>query len=341
MRSVVRPTKSGGGGFNRAVCGVIGIAMTALIPGFARGQDKRADREATSEERPAAELVREGNRRLSSGDLTAALELYQRALPAASDSHELAFNLGLAHLKLGDFAAAREELSKALQSEDARLVNDALYALGVCDHAEALGGGELEGKERLELAQNAIRRYHDVLRADPKHAGARDAWNKAAAFWQRLKSEEQPPPQQEQSGEGGEEKQESEPEDGDQPQAPSPSAGGDGSDENAQPQAQPDGESSQDANEGGQPSSQQESQERQGEAVEDQQQPSDDGKEQRAHGEEQGERSEVSGSEEKAEDSLEQAARELRRIIDRQRINEKRRPQPGIKPGAPAGGKDW
>ncbi len=266
------------------------------------------------------------------------------ALPAAPDSHELAFNLGLAHLKLGDFAAAREELIKALQSEDARLVNDALYALGVCDHAEALGGGELDGKERLELAQNAIRRYHDVLRADPKHAGARDAWNKAAAFWQRLKAEEPPPPQQEQSGEGGEEKQESDPEDGDQPQPPSPSAGGDRGEEDAQPQARPDGEPPQDANEGGQPSSQQEQQEqreRRGETAKDQQQPSDDGKEQQTRGEDPSEPSEASGGEEKADDSLEQAARELRRIIDRQRINEKRRPQPGIKPGAPTGGKDW
>ncbi len=46
MRSVVRLTKSRESGFGRAVCVVAGIAMTALIPGFARGQVKGAEREA-------------------------------------------------------------------------------------------------------------------------------------------------------------------------------------------------------------------------------------------------------------------------------------------------------
>lgn len=172
------------------------IALTAPRQTVANDKESRAGDLADLN---AHQAVREGNRQLTEGHPTAALEAYQHAEALEPDAREIAFVEGLAHYDLKEFDKAREAFRKAGAFASDSLADDALYSLGTSDHAEALqsmGNPELA----LSLLESAMGRYHEVLARQPEHAPARDANFKAASMWRELKQQlQQQPPQQQQS----------------------------------------------------------------------------------------------------------------------------------------------
>lgn len=146
----------------------------------------------------APQAVRQGNSHLSNGQPDKALEAYRYAEELEPDAREISFVEGLAHYDLKEFDAAREAFRRAALGNDS-LADDALYSLGVSDHAEALTNIEGNLQAAVGLLEGAMRRYHDVLQRQPEHAATRDANFKAAHMWRQLKQQlEQQQQQQEQ-----------------------------------------------------------------------------------------------------------------------------------------------
>ena len=146
----------------------------------------------------APQAVRQGNSHLTNGQPDKALEAYRHAEELEPDAREIAFVEGLAHYDLKDFDAAREAFRKAALG-NGPLADDALYSLGVSDHAEALTNIDGNPQAALGLLEGAMRRYHDVLARRPEHTATRDANFKAAHMWRELKQKlEQQQQQQEQ-----------------------------------------------------------------------------------------------------------------------------------------------
>jgi Ca-activated chloride channel family protein len=151
----------------------------------------------------ARQAVREGNERLIQRNPAGALEAYNHAEVLEPDARQIAFVEGLAHYDLNEFDRAREAFRKAAAFADDPLADDAMYSLGTCDHAEALGS--LDNPQlALSLLENAMGRYHDVLARRPDHAAARDANFKAASMWRQIKQQMQEQQQQQDSCDNGE-----------------------------------------------------------------------------------------------------------------------------------------
>ncbi len=181
------------------------VAVAVLLAAFPLMADEPEQTEPKFVELDAPQAVREGNSRLTNGQPDKALEAYRYAEELEPDAREIAFVEGLAHYDLKEFDAAREAFRKAALG-NGPLADDALYSLGVSDHAEALANIEGDPKAALGLLESAMRRYHDVLARQPEHAAARDANFKAAHMWRQLKQQlEQQEQQQDQEQEPNDE----------------------------------------------------------------------------------------------------------------------------------------
>jgi Ca-activated chloride channel family protein len=145
----------------------------------------------------APQAVRKGNSHLTNGQPDKALEAYRYAEELEPDAREIAFVEGLAHYDLKEFDAAREAFRKAALGNGS-LADDALYSLGVSDHAEALTNIDGNPQAALGLLEGAMRRYHDVLARQPEHTATRDANFKAAHMWRQLKQQLEQQQQQQQ-----------------------------------------------------------------------------------------------------------------------------------------------
>jgi Ca-activated chloride channel family protein len=175
------------------------IAASALAP-------PRAQAQAWSILRSDNDHVTEGNARMAAGDAKAALESYDRAareLPSEGGVH---LNRGIALLKSGDTAKAREALELALQSKatpDTRA--DANYDLGLAFYKEADAAA---GKEDHAAAQQQFREAADsfkqALRLRPGDRNS--AWNYELAL-RRIREQKEKQEQKEQA-EQDEQKQE-------------------------------------------------------------------------------------------------------------------------------------
>ena len=261
----------------------------------------------------ARALVEEGNRRFNAGEYDTALKSYDGAKAQRPDSLEVDFDRGLSSFSLGQLDEARVAFERVTLSPDTDLAENAMYGIGACDHAEALAQAEQNPKEAVTKLEQAMRRYHDVLSANPDHRLARDANYRAAMKWRRIKEMmEQQQPQQ-----GNEDKDESQ----DQ--------------QEQQDQEQQQGEQDQ----------QQQTEDQDGEPQEsdDQQQEQDPQQSDQAQDDE--EKSEEEKSAEQAEakedPSRDQAARELRRLMDEMRERKQERREPIRKIPAPPLEKDW
>ncbi len=287
---------------------LIGIIMVAPL------QAAADEREATATDLAdlnAHQAVREGNHRLTEGYPTTALEAYQHAEALEPDAREIAFVEGLAHYDLKEFDKAREAFRKAAAFASDSLADDALYSLGTCDHAEALGN--MDNPElALSLLENAMGRYHEVLARQPEHALASDANFKAASVWRELKQQlQQQPPQQQESRDQNQEQDSSDQEKEDQ-----------------QPQQSED-EEQQDKQQQSQPSEQAEQQEEQ-EQSESAQQP-----------EEQQQQQQQAQAQDQEQVSREQAQRKLREMMQALRDRKKMRRELVQKMPVTPVDKDW
>lgn len=139
---------------------------------------------------------RQGRELLAAGDPRGALELLRRAEHGGTDSAALAFDVGVALYRLGDFPLARERFARASGAAEPGLRAAALYNLGNCAFrlGEKATGAELQrgsgsrpegGVDRLggeRLLQEAAVRYAEVLALAP----AADARHNLAVVRSRL-----------------------------------------------------------------------------------------------------------------------------------------------------------
>lgn len=287
---------------------LIGITLAAPQQAVADGQEATAGDLADLN---AHQAVREGNRRLTEGHPTVALEAYQHAEALEPDAREIAFVEGLAHYDLKEFDKAREAFRKAAAFASDSLADDALYSLGTSDHAEALQS--MDNPElALSLLENAMGRYHEVLARQPEHAPARDANFKAASMWRELKQQlQQQPPQQQESCDKDQEQDSSDEEKEDQ-----------------QPQQSEDQEQ-QDKQQQEQPSDQDEQQEEQQQSESAQQ------------SEEQQQQQQPAQAQDQEQVSREQARRKLREMMQALRDRKKMRRELVQKMPVTSVDKDW
>lgn len=201
------------------VAALLGIGA-GVTPARARAEDWHWLR---SENRS----VREGNERFAAGDTKAAISAYDRAareLPAEGGVH---LDRGLALLKSGQIAPAREAFRLANQPSAAPGVRaDASYDLGLTFYREA---DELAGQNKHDEAQKLFREASDAfrgaLRARPGDKNA--AWNYELAKRRIREQDEKQKQEQEQKKQDeknddkkdGDEKQDQQPSDKPQDQA--------------------------------------------------------------------------------------------------------------------------
>lgn len=163
-----------------------------------------------------------GNRAYRDGDYERAVELYREALADGREDARLRHNLGIALLRLGEVASAREHLSKALQARSPELRARAFYNLG---NATAMTANE-EGNAGNAL-RDAIEAYRRSLLLRPDQEDAR--WNLELAM-RRLEKLESMPPRSSEDDRRAEGPEGQAGEEGDRPartggEAPTPGAG--------------------------------------------------------------------------------------------------------------------
>lgn len=324
-------------------------ASPPLTAGAAGSSSPAAADDASSS---PAQAVREGNRLLNAGDINAALQQYRRVLDEHPDAREVAFNLGLAQFAAGDYQAARKAFDEASLAEDSELAADALYGLAACDHAEGLSLAGSDPKAALGKTQEALKQYRDVLRQTPGHAGAGESRLKAAALWKQIKEvlEQQPPPQQSQDSQQPQDEpddeqnqnqqQQQQQQTGDQQQSQDQQAAEGEQPQESPPESQPQGEL-----EEPQPSPPTEEAQEQGEQEQlsqalDEEEPQAEDEQEEAPPDEN--EAEAAPSNELQQDpTREEALRQLRRLMDRQRLNQRQRRQPVPPPAVRPVEKDW
>ncbi len=149
------------------------------------------------------EAVHEGNQLFKSGKPKEALTLYERAEREKPDAREIAYAEGLSQYQLGDYEQARALFRKAAAGKNDALADDATYGLGTTYHSDALLSKD-DPKAALANLEQAMEHYRAVLRHNPHHAAARDAYRKAGAVWRRMKQQQQQ--QQKQSSDNKDDK---------------------------------------------------------------------------------------------------------------------------------------
>ena len=269
-------------------------------------------------------LVRQGNALLREGKPGEALALYDRAAEHRPDSAELDLDRGLAHFALGDYQSARAAFDRAKLTGDVELHDQAHYALGACDHAEALASQDPQ--QAMAKLESAMRRYQDILghaepgrNDDQLQQSARDAHFHAAKRWREIKQALEQLQQNQQGQDQDEQKQQQDQgQQGQQPGLPDQQDSQNQQQPNAQPESQP------------------QQQQQQGQQGQDEQQQ----EQQQGQQGNENQRDTLVGNQTEPS-SREQALRELRRLIDQQRQRmQQRRMQLPVAPLRPVD-KDW
>ncbi|MGD8278324.1 MAG: VWA domain-containing protein [Gemmatimonadota bacterium] len=121
--------------------------------------------------------VERGNRLFRKGRYAEAVEAYQSALAAGSNSPELRYNLGTAYLRLGRYDEAEENFRAALDAVDPSLRQRTYYNLGSRFLEAARSGNSEEAGALLGAAVDA---YQRALRLEPGDEQAK--WNLELAF---------------------------------------------------------------------------------------------------------------------------------------------------------------
>ena len=140
---------------------LVAIAVAASVSSIASAQD-----------RDARVLVAEANQAFADGDYQTALEAYRAAEVALPESPELAYNQGVVHYKLGDYAAAHAAFGRALLTHDLRLEAKLKFNLGNVTYASALQERSNLPKA-IDLLKTSIGYYRDAIEVDPGDKDAR------------------------------------------------------------------------------------------------------------------------------------------------------------------------
>ena len=153
---------------------------------------------ARAAEPSARSLVSKASQAMTAGDNAAALKLLQEAAELRPDSPEVAYDLGVAHYRAGDYATASEYFLKALSGRDLGLEQRARFNLGNCAYSEGLKEKQ-DAKGAIEKFKAAADRFREALQLDPRDGDARANLERSGLMIRQLK-EEQEQKKQEQQG---------------------------------------------------------------------------------------------------------------------------------------------
>ncbi len=133
---------------------------------------------------------------MTDGDNAKALKLLEEASTLKPDSPEIAYDLGVAHYRAGDYANAVEYFMQALAGRDMGLEQRARYNLGNCAYAEGLK--QQEPQAAIEKFKTAADRFREALQLDPKDADARANLERSGLMIRQLKEQQEQQKQQQQ-----------------------------------------------------------------------------------------------------------------------------------------------
>ncbi len=187
-------------GFLRRVLAHTGLSLAVLL--LTAGALRAAERSARS-------LVAEANRAMADGDNAAALKLLEQASTLKPDSPEIAYDLGVAHYRAGDYAGAVEYFMQALSGRDLGLEQRARYNLGNCAYAEGLK--QQEPRAAIEKFKTAADRFREALQLDPKDADARANLERSGRMIRQLKEQQEQQKQEKQQQDPSSSQPESQP----------------------------------------------------------------------------------------------------------------------------------
>lgn len=108
------------------------------------------------------------------GRYDVARSCYERALELDETSHEARYGLALTHIRLGDLAAARRELQRAVEAN--RKFVPAYISLAVLDYADGdygMAKERLQGALRIEPSNRYAKKLLDSLPRVQRYAGSR------------------------------------------------------------------------------------------------------------------------------------------------------------------------
>ena len=139
---------------------------------------------------PAQNLVSQGNAAMRARSHEETVQLYQKALALRPDSPEAHYDLGVAFYRLGDFSRALNNFERATRlRRKGRLAAQARYNAGNCMFQQGLGLVSSDPQGALNLLEQSIASFNEVLRLD---SSLRDATHNAgvARRWLQLLEEQ-------------------------------------------------------------------------------------------------------------------------------------------------------
>ena len=136
-----------------------------------------------------------------------ALGKYDLARPAAPDSPELAFDRGLAQLKLERLDDAAAAFNQAVLSGDRNVETASKFLLGNVEHLRAVQAREQDPRAAIEALQRATQYYLDALAVSPEDDDLRANIELAQNLIDLIQQEQQQQQQQQQQ-QGDQENQE-------------------------------------------------------------------------------------------------------------------------------------
>lgn len=285
---------------------------------------------AIAREPSPADIVDEANRLLDEGEFAEALAAYERAAEMRPGSPELAYNRGVAHYRLGDYAQAAELFQRALTPQDPALDARARFNMGNCGYATALQQRQVDPGAAIEALQEAIGHYRDALDLAPDDRDARANIERSQRLIEKLRELQQQ--QQQQQGDEQSESQDEQQEEQQEQQQ------GDQQQEQQGQQQNQQQDQSQDEQSQGEQDEQQAAQEEQQEQPQDEQQQQ---QQQQGGDQQQGEQTQPQPAQMTPQElSREEAERLLQAIRDKERQRREARARREQATGVPVE-RDW
>ena len=156
----------------------------------------------------SANRINAANAMLREGKIAEAIDGYQQVRPADAHRDALDYNLGVAHFRSGDLAAAKEAFTGAAASGDAQLASSSRYNLGNCFYSEGLQQAEKDKAAAIESLQQAISQYRGSLRGNSDNPDARANIELASQLIHKLEEEQKQQQQQQDQQNQDQQKQE-------------------------------------------------------------------------------------------------------------------------------------
>ena len=191
------------------------IALTAI--GAAPGP--QAQTTAETDPSVVRSLVASAEESMANGEWSLATESWQKALEASPDSAEIAYNLGVAAYRGGQYDQSAKAFETAASLADADLAAHAMYNEGTARYAEALdrlNQAEDQGalpmgsmgedgaapadpiKDAIDRVSDALTHFKDAAGANPQSDDARANAELATRLLKQLKEIQQQQQQQQQ-----------------------------------------------------------------------------------------------------------------------------------------------